>query len=173
MDTTEKEKFESLWTNFLVLVKGKLINAANKQTLSPSLASLILADAAGSWASEYELNGRWLKKLNETDPQKGTLVSEVLLNDMKFTAVETKGELPLYYNYAIPVAGGLAGWGVSMLCGAGKLVQAASAVLPALLLYPAVNTLRKNLNSANHEKAIADYVGQLEKYKNSVLSILS
>lgn len=45
----QQEKFESLWSDFIALVKGKLLTTANKQTLSISLANLILTDAASSW----------------------------------------------------------------------------------------------------------------------------
>lgn len=41
MNTTEKEKFESLWTDFIALVKGKLISTAAKQKLSTN-SSLII-----------------------------------------------------------------------------------------------------------------------------------
>ena len=42
MYSTEKEKFESLWADFIALVKGKLISTAAKQNLSTPLANLIL-----------------------------------------------------------------------------------------------------------------------------------
>ena len=40
----QQEKFESLWSDFIALVKGKLLTTANKQTLSLSVANLILTD---------------------------------------------------------------------------------------------------------------------------------
>lgn len=98
MNTTEKEKFESLWTDFIALVKGKLISTAAKQKLSTPLANLILSDAASSWNSDYEINGRWLSGLKGVDSKKAELVGEILLNDMRFTGMNTKRELPNYYN---------------------------------------------------------------------------
>ena len=44
MNTTEKDRFESLWGDFIALVKGKLISTAVKQKLSAPLANLILSD---------------------------------------------------------------------------------------------------------------------------------
>lgn len=173
MNTTEKEKFESLWADFIALVKGKLINTIAKQKLSTSLANLILSDAASSWNSEYEINGKWLSNLKEVDSKKAELVSEILLNDMRFTEVNKQGELPTYYNYVIPAVGACAGCAISMCLGYGKLVQVASTIIPSVLLYPAVTTFRNRINKSNKGKCIEEYIAQLEKYKNSVISVLS
>ena len=173
MNTTEKEKFESLWADFIALVKGKLISTAAKQKLSAPLANLILSDAASSWSSEYDINGKWLSSLKELDPKKAELVREILLNDMCFTGMDIKGELPTYYNYVIPAVGAFAGCAISMYLGYGKLVQAASTIIPAVLLYPAVTTFRNRMNESNTDKCIDGYIAQLEKYKHSVISVLS
>lgn len=173
MNTTEKEKFESLWTDFIALVKGKLISTAAKQKLSTPLANLILSDAASSWNSDYEINGRWLSGLKRVDSKKAELVGEILLNDMRFTGMNTKRELPNYYNYIIPTVGACTGCAISMYLDYGKLVQAASTIIPAVLLYPAVTAFRNRMNETNKDKCIEDYIAQLEKYKNSVISVLS
>lgn len=172
MNTTEKEKFESLWTDFIARVRGKLISTAAKQKLSTPLANLILSYAATSWNSDYEINGKWLSNLKEADPKKAELVNEVLLSDMHFDEMDTKGELPTYYNYVIPAVGACAGCAISMYLDYGKIVQAASTIIPAVLLYPAVNTFRNRMYEANKDKCIEDYIAQLEKYRNSVISIL-
>lgn len=173
MNTTEKEKFESLWTNFIALVKGKLISTVAKQRLSTPLANLVLSDAASSWNSEYEINGKWLSNLKAVDTKKAELVREILLNDMHFIEIDTKGELPTYYNYVIPAVGACAGCTISMYLDYGKLLQAASTVIPAVLLYPAVTMFRNRLNEKNMDKCVEDYIAQLDKYKNSVVSVLS
>lgn len=173
MNTTEKEKFESLWTNFIALVKGKLISTVAKQRLSTALANWILSDAASSWNSDYEINGRWLSNLKGVDSKKAELVGEILLNVICFTEVDTKGELPNYYNYVIPVVGACTGCAISMYLGYGKLIQAASTIIPAVLLYPAVTTFRYRMSETNKDKCIEGYIAQLEKYKNSVISVLS
>lgn len=173
MNTTEKEKFESLWTDFIALVKGKLISTAAKQKLSTPLANLILSDAASSWNSDYEINGKWLSNLKDTDPKKAELVCDVLISDMHFVGMDIKEELPTYYNYVIPAVGAFAGCAISMYMGYGKLVQAASTIIPAVLLYPAVTTFRNRMNEINKDNCIEGYIAQLEKYKNSVLSVLS
>ena len=78
MRNTEKEKFETLWSDFCTLVKGKLLTTAQKQTLSTPLAKLILKDAAGSWNDEYSMYGRWLHQLSQSDAAKAELVQDVL-----------------------------------------------------------------------------------------------
>lgn len=65
MNNTNKDKFESLWIDFVTLVKGKLITTAKKQTLSTALANLILSEAAAAWSSDYEINGRWIMELEK------------------------------------------------------------------------------------------------------------
>lgn len=173
MNATEKDKFESLWTDFITLVKGKLISAATKQNLSTSLANLILSEAAYSWSSEYEINGKWLSNLRNTNAKKAELVNEVLLTDMHFTDMKMKGELSIYYNYIIPIVGAFAGYAIGSYFDCGKIVLTASIIIPAVLLYWAVNIFRKRMNESNNEKLIEAYIQQLEKYKNSVAAILS
>lgn len=92
---------------------------------------------------------------------------------MCFTEIDPKGELPNYYNYVIPAVGACAGCAISMYLGYGKLVQAVSTVIPAVLLYPAVTTFRNRMTETNKDKCIESYIAQLEKYKNSVISVLS
>ena len=173
MNTTEKDKFESLWANFIALVKGKLISTAAKQKLSYPLAKLILTEAALSWSSDYELNGKWLDNLKKTSPEKAALVSDVLLNDMSFTEMETTGELSPYYNLIIPAIGAGAGYAVSAYLGWSRIYQAVSTIAPAVMLYPAVNMWRKTKNETSKERTIEGYIQQLDKYKNSIVSILS
>ena len=173
MNTTDKDRFESLWGDFIALVKGKLISTAAKQKLSTPLANLILSDAASSWNSEYDINGKWLSDLKKTNPKEAEMVREILLDDIHFEEMDVKGELPLYYNYVIPAVGACAGCAISMYLGYGKLIQAASTVIPAALLYPAVNTFRNRMKETNKDKCIEGYIAQLEKYKNSVMSVLS
>ena len=173
MNHTEKEEFESLWADFIARVKGKLMNTAAKQKLSTSLANLILSDAASSWNSDYDISGKWLSNLRESAPKKAELVWDILLKDMHFDEMDIKGELPIYYNYVIPILGACAGYAVSVYLDYGKWGQVVSTIIPAVLLYPAVNTFRDKMNEVNKEKCIEDYLSQLEKYKNSVISVLS
>lgn len=169
----QQEKFESLWSEFIALVKGKLLMTANKQTLSTSLANLILTDAASSWGSDYEINGRWVKELKMQDSQKAELILDVLLNDLKFSDVRIKDVLPDYCNYLIPTIGAFVGYAAGGYLDFSKLLQIVSTIAPAVLLYPAVKSYRNNQQLSNNESLVNQYIEQLTKYKNSIISILS
>ena len=173
MRNTEKEKFETLWSDFSTLVKGKLLTTAQKQTLSTPLAKLILTDAAGTWSDEYSMCGRWLHQLSQADSAKAELVKDILLRDMCFTEVGQVRVLPDYYNYLVPSISACAGYAVSRFLELGLIGDTALAILPAVMSYPAVKQYRKNQANVAIGKTIASYMEQLEKYKNSVLSILS
>lgn len=173
MDNTDKEKFDSLWSDFIALVKGKLINTANEQKLSIPLANLILSDSASIWFSDYEINGKWLSSFAEREPQKAELIQDILMNDMKFINIEMKKELSDGIYYLIPAIGAIAGLGISYFSGASKIVQAISTIAPAVLLYPAVKKYGKQKEESNKEKNLAALIQQLNKYYNGIMSILS
>lgn len=173
MNYTNKETFEELWTDFLNLVKGKLITAAKRQTLSTALANLILSDAGGLWTDEYSIYGSWMVQLARNDSSKAELVKEILHEDMRFSDVEKSKILPTYCNYLIPGVGSCAGYAMSCYFELGKIAQLSSVLLPAVLLYPVVKIFRYNQIGLAIDKCIESYMMQLDKYKNSVLSILA
>lgn len=173
MNTTEKEKFESLWADFITLFKGKLIEVSNKQTLSASLARLILADAASTWSSDYEINGRWLQKFTQEEPRKAELIREIIEKDMTLQEIDKKSELPMYCDIILPFATAGIGFAVSYYLGYGKLAQACSALIPGALMYPAIKKFRNTQIKNNKQNAIDQYISQLDKYYNSIISILS
>ena len=173
MEMTDTVQFENHWSSFIALVKGKLMKAADKQTLSAALANLILTEAAYSWKSEYDLNGKWLAGLKEKDPEKGERIDEILFVDMKFSEIKIGQPLPRWYNIVIPAAGACAGLAISSHMDAAKWVQWTSTLLPAALLYSAVNTYRKNQGDSTKDKVVADYIGQLDKFKLGILSLLA
>lgn len=173
MDNTDKEKFESLWNDFVILIKGKLITTSNNQRLSTPLANLILSDAVSTWTSEYEINGKWLYGFSEREPQKADLIRDILMNDMKFGDIEMRKELSNGIYYIVPAIGAIAGLSISYLSGASKVIQAISTIAPAILLYPAVKKFGKQQAETNVHRFIEDIMQQLEKYHNSILSILS
>lgn len=173
MNNTNKDKFESLWIDFVTLVKGKLITTAKKQTLSTALANLILSEAAAAWSSDYEINGRWIMELEKEDMSKCELIKEVLTKDMKFSEIIIKKELPDYYNYLVPTIGAGVGYASSCLLDFGKIAQIVSVIAPAIMLYPAVKMFRQNQIENNIAQNVNSYLEQLVKYRDSVLAILS
>ena len=173
MGTTDTSQFDILWTSFIALVKGKLINAADKQPLSTALANLILTDAAFSWKSVYDLNGKWLDGLKEREPEKGEKIEEILFKKMKFSEIKIGQQLPRGYNLIIPAIGAFVGLVISSHYEAAKWVQWTSTLVPAALLYSAVNTFRKNQSDTAKDKTVAGYISQLDKYKQEILFLLA
>lgn len=169
---TNKEKFESLWNSFVTLVRGKLLMTARKQNLTLPLANLILSEASTSWMSEYDMNGKWLCNYFKENEEKASLIKEILLQEMKFTAISPKKDLPTSYNYIIPALGAGVGFAVSSLCGLGRIATVLSVLAPAVLLYPAVKTYRSGKALRNVDVNVDLYMEQLEKYKHSIVSIL-
>ena len=92
---------------------------------------------------------------------------------MNFSEVEQTSILPDYYNYLVPSISACVGYAVSRFLELGLIGDTALAILPAVMSYPAVKQYRKNQTNVVIDKTIASYMAQLEKYKNSVLSILS
>lgn len=170
---TQKEKFESLWADFITLFRGKLIEAANRQTLSTPLAKLILTDAASSWHSEYDINGRWLVKLSQEEPEMAQLIREILEKDLSLTDVPKPSELPAYCDVILPLATAGIGFAVSHYFDCGHIAQACATIIPGALAYPAVKKFRKTQIENNKQAMINQYISQLDKYYYSIISILS
>ena len=168
----EKEKFETLWGDFVTLIKGKLITISDKQILSTSVANLVLSEAVESWAIKSELNGHWLMKLEEKYPNKVKLIKEILFQDIKFNNVKTIKVLPNYSKTIVPAMGAVIGFVVGKYFELGITTLVCSTIVPVLILYPTVAMLQKKQIIQKIESQIEGYIGQLNKYKDSILSIL-
>lgn len=171
MASPDKEAFDKYWSNFIAQVKGKLIKVASNQTVTNSYANLILNDVASSWFSEYDVNGKWLLEYKKKNPEKAKQVYEVLGN-MHFQELESSGEISPAYDFVIPTIGALGGWCISYFCGAVPIIRIISTLAPAGVLYPIARTWRLKMGALNKDKAMEAYVGQLDRYHNSIDSIL-
>ena len=144
MKSKDKVSFEKRWNSFLITLKGKMLKESAKQQITCPLLNLLLYDARLSWESDYDENGRWLKKYKEENPEKGELIQKILLKDMVFTEVKAiKGNSEII-NFVIPVVGAFAGLGVSTYLHANTIVKVISTIAPAALLYE--TTKSKGLN---------------------------
>lgn len=166
-----KEKFLSLWGEFLTRVKGKMMTQANKQTLSYPLARLLLTDELGAWFSDYEASGRWLSTFAKEHPEQAEQVKAVI-KGIHFDELKAVRNAPEYLQYAVPLAGALAGYGIARYFGAGIVTQIASTALPAVLLYPAVKTVMGNKDTNAVQTLINQYIAQLDTYKQQILGLL-
>lgn len=172
MNNTDKEHFDEQWSEFTTMVKGKLIAKAKKQTLSLPLANLILSDAASIWGSEYESCGRWLGNYSSFNPEKGGVIKQILFSDMAFSDLSTPTPIPDYFDYIVPAAGAALGYGAAYLLEGSKLMQVSSLLIPAVALYPAVKTFRNYQKEHIIEISIHQYLEQLNKYRDNILTIL-
>lgn len=172
MNNIHLECFEENWQKFITRLHGQIIIEARKQKLSFSMLKLILADHIGFWDIRQEEGGRWLDEYEAKNPEKGAMVRKILVKDMKFSDEFIKNENTDIVKYAVPVAGAVAGFAISNILGATKIVKAAATVAPAVMSYPLVNNISSSMQKQATKEMIGFYIGQLEKYKKSVESIL-
>ena len=65
-----KESFLKNWERFITELKGRMISFTDKQPLTSSSVSQILADSLFEWKSEANLIGKWLDNLKSSDQEK-------------------------------------------------------------------------------------------------------
>ena len=164
--------FEKYWKKFIVKMKGALIESTKNQPLTYSVASITLSDVAMAWSLDYDDCGRWLAQYKQKEPRKGELVSSILTKDMQFSPIEEKKSFPEAAKLAVPAAGAALGFGISNLLGAGAVIQIVSALVPAVLLYPAMNMVGQSINQKNQVGLMDAYLAQLDKYRLSVLTVI-
>ena len=165
-------KFQELWDNFVSSFKGILITESSKQGLSFAIVKLSLSESVLTWSSEYTINGRWLYKLIQEEPEKGALVKEILTKDISLTEVKSESSNSDSLKYVIPVGAGAIGYGVAYMAGLTTLGTACATLIPMAVAYPLTTTLLSNRKDKEKERIINGYVNQLNKYKEAVMSVL-
>lgn len=177
MDSTDKSTFEILWNNFTSRLKVKLTDAAQKDNLDHSYANLLLNEAAATWFTANEPNGKWLLDFKGKDAGKAQEVYEVLGNmhfkELDASTMESASEISPAYDYVIPTIGALIGWVISFFCGGIPVIIIISTLAPAGVLYPIARKWRLKRSGINKDKAADAYVAQLDKYYQKVDAILS
>lgn len=168
----DKEIFEKHWEKFITRLKGKMIKQSEKQKLTYPMVKLLLSDTVLDWGSEYDEIGRWLMDYSKRNPEQGGRIRNVLMDDMNFTEIAQQKDYSEVINYAVPLAGAIAGFGVSSLWHAGTVVKAVSTLAPAAILYPSTKALGTAFKDNSRNAMINGYMEQLGKYKMNVLSIL-
>lgn len=165
--------FEKSWQGFEKRLRMKLLKKAESSLLTRSVANLLLNDEASIWGTEYDEAGIWLRNIEGEDPDKGRLIRRILTEDMSLNDIEQKKEISQLLEYAVPLAGAAAGLALSSCFNAPLWAKCVSTAAPAVLMYPAVKAVRQ----ADHEKAAEEtvnaYMEQLEKYRASVISVIS
>lgn len=165
-------KFQELWNDFISSFKGSLITESNKQELSLGIVKIILSDAVSTWSSEYTINGRWLCKLIQDEPEKGKLVKEIITKDISLSEVKPEFSNPENLKYLIPIGAGAIGYGAAYISGLATVGTACSTIIPIAVAYPLTITHISNKKNKEKERIINSYVNQLNKYKEAVMSAL-
>lgn len=168
----QTNKFKELWHDFVTGFKGNLIDESKKQPITLALASLSLSDALLSWTSEYTVNGRWLNNLIKEEPAKGNLVKEIITKDVALTEVRIPQSKPAALGYAIPAGAAALGYAAAQCASLGTLPTVCATAVPAVVAYPFVRSYLDKSRHAEITGVIDSYVGQLDKYKDAVLSAL-
>lgn len=169
---TQTIKFQELWDDFVSSFKGLLITESQKQEISFAIAKLSLIEVVSTWSSEYTVNGRWLRKLIQEEPEKGKLVQEILTKDISLTEIKLEQSRSNGLKYIIPLGAGAIGCGIAYMTKLATIGTACATLIPIAVAYPLTTAYLLNRKDIEKERIINNYVSQLNKYKESVISIL-
>lgn len=166
------QQFEKLWGDFIASFKGRLLAQSEKQEISFPLAKLILQETVLCWSSDFTTNSKWLNELLKDQPQKGRLVKEILINDLKLSEVTAEKRNPNLTKIAVPFGSALAGFALAKILKWGLIGTAGLTLIPAAVSLPIVNSYLQEMKHISSEEIINKYVSQLDKYKASIISVL-
>lgn len=169
---TNTEEFARLWNGFTTRLRGSLLRRCSKRQPAISELSLILREAALAWDSGNEVCGRWLKSYGEVQPEKAGAIRTILLDELRFTEIERIPDHSGAVQAGIPIAGAIAGYAITEMLSAAVLLQAASIVLPPLLLYPAAKNAAASVTESGSRRLISEYMRQLEPFREQILAYI-
>lgn len=172
MDTKNYENFQKCWEKFKNQVQGQMMMQAKKDMFTFASLNLILKSSVDFWDSRYSEGGRWLDGLEKEHPEQAGLIRNILLNDMKFTEASTEESKGGVLKYVVPAGTAVAGFAMSKAAGFNKTIQALCTVAPAVASYPITNNIMNTMEDNRKMEKIQAYIGQLDKYKQSIESIL-
>lgn len=172
MEATIVNRFEKLWDDYLVSFKGALMEESQKQSLSYLVAKSLLQDVTLSWTTGYGLNCRWLDQLLKDSPEKGNLVREIITNDISLKEIWVQQDYSEYFKYGVPIGAGVAGFLAGNILGSGALGTVTATIVPIAIAVSLTNSWLKTNKEKKVEELIDTYVNQLEKYKQSIISVL-
>jgi hypothetical protein len=167
-----KSEFNQCWDRFKVNVKAKLMNRSEEAPLTVAGANLALKDAVTGWLDEFDILGSLLVKVKRDQPDTAKEIERILRFELVFKEESREKSITDLAAYAVPIAGAVAGGGISMIRKANFLVKVASIVLPAAVLTPVMKQVKQNKEQEIDKKLINQYVLQLEGFKEKILKLL-
>lgn len=168
-----KNEFNQCWDRFKVNVKAKLMERSEDSPLTLAGANLALKDAVSGWLDEFDILGSMLVKVKREQPDTGKEIERILRYELIFQEESREKSLSDLAAYAVPIAGAVAGGGISMIRKASFLVKVASIVLPAAVLTPVMKQVKQSKDEELDKKLIDQYVRQLEGYRERIVKLLS
>lgn len=133
---------------------------------------MILRCGADDWLSGETRCGRWLMEMEKQDARKAALIREIFQSDMCFSRpAAVRGNIA-WLQSALPAAGALAGFTVSYLLHAPVWGVALSSLGAGAALIPAGKCIGDKSGGRAARDDAAAYLAQLDKYYQSILSIL-
>lgn len=168
----ERDSFLQAWEHFENVVKIKLIEKAKDADLTASYANIILREVVSMWFKNYGEEGIWLTRYSEINSSKGAKISRVLKEDSVFTECPQKRNISSTLKYVIPMAGAVAGLGLSKIVTSNIIINCASAVIPAVALYPYAKKYEKGIIEDYKKEIVNSYVAQLDDFKEKIFKII-
>lgn len=165
-------EFDSIWERFVSLCRGKIIEKAGQSPLTAAAARAAVAAASSVWADKYDPCGKWLSGLRESDAGKAERFME-LVQSIEFVDAPVEKQISDLLVAGTAAGGAVVGAGVSRLLGAALPVGVASAVVPALVLYPLMKGMQKQKREAAEKRLVEEYVGQLENVRRLAVEVLN
>ncbi len=167
-----KNEFNQYWDRFKVNVKAKLMSRSEEAPLTVAGANLALKDAVSGWLDEFDILGSLLVKIKHDQPDTAEEIERILRFELVFQEEYRDKSLAELAAYAVPIAGAVAGGGISIVRKAGFFVKVASVVLPAAVLTPVMKQVKQNKEQEIDKKLVEQYVHQLEGFKEKILKLL-
>ncbi len=167
-----KESFLKNWERFITELKGRMISFTDKQPLTSSSVSQILADSLFEWKSEANLIGKWLDNLKSSDQEKYEKVSDILFKQIKFEDIKlepTKQEKILPF---VPYGISALALGTTYVLHTNIWWKIAAVAVPPIVLKKPIDNLIDELQLQNSKDSIPKYLSQLDKYKEAILAVL-
>lgn len=171
MDTMRE--FGSVWKKFMVLCRAKLMEKSKQCSLSAPAAEMAIQDAVSIWFDPYEVCGQWLRSFEKEEPQAAEKVKNVL-HGIKLENIPRKNNLPDLGVLGVTIGGAAAGAGFgACLFHLGTLGTVFSAVVPAIVLYPALKGYQKTEKEKAEKEEITKYMEQISLVREEIEGILN
>jgi hypothetical protein len=174
-----QQNFEKAWQKFETNFKGKLLAKSKKQSITLSLANLILKEASSDWFSGYGAEGKWLSDYKRVYPDRAEAITAILKHELRLgneaeqAVVEQNAEnlgTSSNMKYIVPAAGAVIGAGIASALAAPAIVTMAATALPMVILYSKAKDYGKP--AKNKQDSIDGYIAQLQMHKRKIAQVI-